>query len=216
MKNKQTFLTKGSFALLLFVILGYVVKFHSGQLKGIDSLLQTTLRGNLPHALTVFFSSLTSLINTPVIVTWVALLLGIFLYKKWWSEALLLGGNLVLTGLLVKLLKGVYQRPRPVLQHLVVESGFSFPSGHALASTLVVGALVIIVSQRVKNRHLRHLLQVLLMVFILTIMTSRVYLGVHYPTDVLGSLFLGLGMLHIEFPYYDKLRFQWRFAGKQK
>ena len=215
MKNKQTFLTKGSFALLLFVILGYVVKFHSGQLKGFDSLLQTTLRGNLPHALTVFFSSLTSLINTPVIVTWVALLLGIFLYKKWWSEAILLAGNLALTGILVALLKNVYQRPRPTIQHLVEEGGFSFPSGHALASTLVVGALVIIVSQRVKNRHLRHLLQVLLMVFILTIMTSRVYLGVHYPTDVLGSLFLGLGMLHIEFPYYDKLRFQWRFRRKQ-
>ena len=215
MKNKQTFLTKGSFALLLFVILGYVVKFHSGQLKGIDNLLQTTLRGNLPHALTVFFSSLTSLINIPVIVTWVALLLGIFLYKKWWSEAILLAGNLALTGILVALLKNVYQRPRPTIQHLVEEGGFSFPSGHALASTLVVGALVIIVSQRVKNRHLRHLLQVLLMVFILTIMTSRVYLGVHYPTDILGSLFLGLGMLHIEFPYYDKMRFQWRFRRKQ-
>lgn len=215
MKNKQTFLTKGSFALLLFVILGYVVKFHSGQLKGFDSLLQTTLRGNLPHALTMFFSSLTSLINTPVIVTWVAVLVGLFLYKKWWSEAILLAGNLALTGILVSLLKNVYQRPRPTIQHLVEEGGFSFPSGHALASTLVVGALVIIVSQRVKNRHLRHLLQVLLMVFILTIMTSRVYLGVHYPTDVLGSLFLGLGMLHIEFPYYDKLRFQWRFRRKQ-
>lgn len=215
MKNKQTFLTKGSFALLLFVILGYVVKFHSGQLKGFDSLLQTTLRGNLPHALTMFFSSLTSLINTPVIVTWVAVLVGLFLYKKWWSEAILLAGNLALTGILVALLKNVYQRPRPTIQHLVEEGGFSFPSGHALASTLVVGALVIIVSQRVKNRHLRHLLQVLLMVFILTIMTSRVYLGVHYPTDVLGNLFLGLGMLHIEFPYYDKLRFQWRFRRKQ-
>lgn len=215
MKNKQTFLTKGSFALLLFVILGYVVKFYSGQLKGFDSLLQTTLRGNLPHALTMFFSSLTSLINTPVIVTWVAVLVGLFLYKKWWSEAILLAGNLALTGILVALLKNVYQRPRPTIQHLVEEGGFSFPSGHALASTLVVGALVIIVSQRVKNRHLRHLLQVLLMVFILTIMTSRVYLGVHYPTDVLGSLFLGLGMLHIEFPYYDKLRFQWRFRRKQ-
>ncbi|WP_270204431.1 phosphatase PAP2 family protein [Streptococcus anginosus] len=215
MKNKQTFLTKGSFALLLFVILGYVVKFHSGQLKGFDSLLQTTLRGNLPHALTMFFSSLTSLINTPVIVTWVAVLVGLFLYKKWWSEAILLAGNLALTGILVALLKHVYQRPRPTIQHLVEEGGFSFPSGHALASTLVVGALVIIVSQRVKKRHLRHLLQVSLMVFILTIMTSRVYLGVHYPTDVLGSLFLGLGMLHIEFPYYDKLRFQWRFRRKQ-
>ena len=117
MKNKQTFLTKGSFALLLFVILGYVVKFHSNYLKGFDRPIQTILRGDLPDSLTFFFSNVTSLINIPVIVTWVALLLGIFLYKKWWSEALLLGGNLVLTGLLIKLLKGVYQRPRPVLQH---------------------------------------------------------------------------------------------------
>ncbi|WP_143969945.1 phosphatase PAP2 family protein [Streptococcus anginosus] len=210
------FFNQGSFALLLFVILGYVVKFHSGQLKGIDNLLQTTLRGNLPHALTVFFSSLTSLINIPVIVTWVALLLGIFLYKKWWSEALLLGGNLVLTGLLVKLLKGVYQRPRPALQHLVVESGFSFPSGHALASTLIFGTLLIIVSQRMQTVQTKRLLQGLLIAMILLIVMSRVYLGVHYPTDVLGSLLLGVGILYIEFPYYDKVRFQWRFAGKQK
>ncbi|WP_247906091.1 phosphatase PAP2 family protein [Streptococcus anginosus] len=216
MKNKQTFLTKGSFALLLFVILGYVVKFHSNYLKGFDRPIQTILRGDLPDSLTFFFSNVTSLINIPVIITWVVVLVGLFLYKKWWSEAILLAGNLALTGILVALLKNVYQRPRPTLQHLVEEGGFSFPSGHALASTLVVGALVIIVSQRVKNRHLRHLLQVLLMVFILTIMTSRVYLGVHYPTDVLGSLLLGVGILYIEFPYYDKVRFQWRFAGKQK
>ena len=173
------------------------------------------MRGDLPDSLTFFFSNVTSLINIPVIIIWVVVLVGLFLYKKWWSEAILLAGNLALTGILVALLKNVYQRPRPTIQHLVEEGGFSFPSGHALASTLVVGALVIIVSQRVKNRHLRHLLQVLLMVFILTIMISRVYLGVHYPTDVLGSLFLGLGMLHIEFPYYDKLRFQWRFRRKQ-
>ena len=216
MKNKQTFLTKGSFALLLFVILGYVIKFHSNYLKGFDRPIQTILRGDLPDSLTFFFSNVTSLINIPVIITWVVVLVGLFLYKKWWSEAILLAGNLALTGILVALLKNVYQRPRPTLQHLVEEGGFFFPSGHALASTLVVGALVIIVSQRVKNRHLRHLLQVLLMVFILTIMTSRVYLGVHYPTDVLGSLLLGVGILYIEFPYYDKVRFQWRFAGKQK
>lgn len=74
MKNKQTFLTKGSFALLLFVILGYVVKFHPNYLKDFDSLIQITLRGDLPHTLTFFFSSVTSLINTPVIMTWVAVL----------------------------------------------------------------------------------------------------------------------------------------------
>lgn len=216
MKNKQTFLTKGSFALLLFVILGYVVKFHPNYLKDFDSLIQITLRGDLPHTLTFFFSSVTSLINTPVIMTWVAVLAGFFLYKKWWSEAILLIGNLALTGLLVAFLKNVYQHSRPAIQHLVEEGGFSFPSGHALASTLIFGTLLIIVSQRIKSVQTKRILQSLMIVMIFIIMTSRVYLGVHYPTDVLGSFLLGLGILHIEFPYYDKLRFQWRFKGKQK
>lgn len=216
MKNKQTFLTKGSFALLLFVILGYVVKFHPNYLKDFDSLIQITLRGDLPHTLTFFFSSVTSLINTPVIMTWVAVLAGFFLYKKWWSEAILLIGNLALTGILVALLKNVYQRSRPAIQHLVEEGGFSFPSGHALASTLIFGTLLIIVSQRIKSVQTKRILQSLMIVMIFIIMTSRVYLGVHYPTDVLGSFLLGLGILHVEFPYYDKLRFQWRFKGKQK
>ncbi|KXU02942.1 Membrane-associated phospholipid phosphatase [Streptococcus constellatus] len=216
MKNKQTFLTKGSFALLLFVILGYVVKFHPNYLKDFDSLIQITLRGDLPHTLTFFFSSVTSLINTPVIMTWVAVLAGFFLYKKWWSEAILLIGNLALTGILVAFLKNIYQRSRPAIQHLVEEGGFSFPSGHALASTLIFGTLLIIVSQRIKSVQTKRILQSLMIVMIFIIMTSRVYLGVHYPTDVLGSFLLGLGILHIEFPYYDKLRFQWRFKGKQK
>lgn len=216
MKNKQTFLTKGSFALLLFVILGYVVKFHSNYLKGFDRPIQTILRGDLPDSLTFFFSNVTSLINIPVIITWVVVLVGLFLYKKWWSEAILLAGNLALTGILVALLKNVYQRPRPAIQHLVEEGGFSFPSGHALASTLIFGTLLIIVSQRVQTVQTKRLLQGLLITMILLIAMSRVYLGVHYPTDVLGSLLLGVGILYIEFPYYDKVRFQWRFAGKQK
>ena len=216
MKNKQTFLTKGSFALLLFVILGYVVKFHPNYLKGFDWPIQTILRGDLPHTLTFFFSSVTSLINTPVIMTWVAVLAGFFLYKKWWSEAILLIGNLALTGLLVAFLKNIYQHSRPAIQHLVEEGGFSFPSGHALASTLIFGTLLIIVSQRIKSVQTKRILQSLMIVMIFIIMTSRVYLGVHYPTDVLGRVLLGRGILHVEFPYYDKLRFQWRFKGKQK
>jgi membrane-associated phospholipid phosphatase len=48
-------------------------------------------------------------------------------------------------------LKNIYQRPRPTILHLVEEKGFSFPSGHSLAVTLMVGTLIIILSQRIKN-----------------------------------------------------------------
>lgn len=216
MKNKQSYLTKGSFALLLFVILGYMVKFYPEQLVGFDSPIQTWLRGDLPAFLTTFFKLVTSFIDPLGIIIWVSALSLFFLYKKWKLEAALLAGNLILHGILIKLIKLVYHRSRPSLSHLVEEGGYSFPSGHSMATAIVVGSLIIIVQQRMQNQHIKRLVQSLLLLFILTIMASRVYLGVHYPTDVIGGALMGFAILSIEFPFYDKLRFQWRFKGKQK
>ena len=216
MKNKQSYLTKGSFALLLFVILGYMVKFYPEQLVGFDSPIQTWLRGDLPAALTTFFKLVTSFIDPLGIIIWVSALVLFFIYKKWKLEAALLVGNLVLHGILIKLIKFVYQRSRPSILHLVEEGGYSFPSGHSMATAIVIGTLIIIVQQRMQIKQIKRLVQGLLLLFILTIMASRVYLGVHYPTDVIGGALLGFAILNIEFPFYDKQRFQWRFKGKQK
>lgn len=216
MKDKQTYLTKGSFALLLFVILGYVVKFYPEQLIPLDSSIQTAIRGDLPAILTTIFRGITRLIDLPIVISWAILLTAIFYLKKWKSESLLVAGNLSLAGILIVSLKHLYQRPRPDILHLVEEKGFSFPSGHSLAVTLLIGSLIIILGQRVKNTTIKLALQGLLGLYLITVLVSRVYLGVHYPSDVLASLCLGLGILFIEFPFYDKLRFQWRFTGKQK
>ena len=216
MKDKQTYLTKGSFALLLFVILGYVVMFYPEQLIPFDSSIQTAIRGDLPAILTTIFRGITRLIDLPIVISWAILLTAIFYLKKWKSESLLVAGNLSLAGILIVSLKHLYQRPRPDILHLVEEKGFSFPSGHSLAVTLLIGSLIIIVGQRVKSTRLKLPLQSLLGIYLVSVLVSRVYLGVHYPSDVLASLCLGLGILFIEFPFYDKLRFQWRFTGKQK
>ena len=210
MKNKQEHWAKASFALLIFMILGYVIRFYPQQLTGFDSTIQSTMRGDLPAALTAFFTKVTHVMDTKIIVIWVGFLM------KWYSEALLLGSNLVLTGLLVLLLKNIYQRPRPAILHLVVGKGFSFPSGHSLASTLVLGSLIIMIGQRLKHQIARYVLQGVLLLEIGIIVASRVYVGVHYPSDVLGSMILGLAVLQFEYPLYDRLRFQWRFTGKQK
>ena len=216
MKDKQTYLTKGSFALLLFVILGYVVKFYPEQLVTLDSSVQTAIRGDLPETLTLIFRGITRLIDLPIVISWAIILIAIFYLKKWKTESLLVAGNLGLAGILIVSLKHLYQRPRPDILHLVEEKGFSFPSGHSLAVTLLIGSLIIILGQRVKNTTIKLALQGLLGLYLISVLVSRVYLGVHYPSDVLASLCLGIGILFIEFPFYDKLRFQWRFTGKQK
>ena len=216
MKDKQTFMMKGSFALLLFMIIGYIVKFYPEQLQTLDSSVQTAIRGDLPETLTLIFRGITQLIDLPVVISWAIILVAIFYLKKWKSESLLVAGNLSLAGILIVSLKHLYQRPRPEILHLVEEKGFSFPSGHSLAVTLLIGSLIIILGQRVKSTRLKLPLQSLLGIYLVSVLVSRVYLGVHYPSDVLASLCLGLGILFIEFPFYDKLRFQWRFTGKQK
>ena len=89
MKDKQTYLTKGSFALLLFVILGYVVKFYPEQLVTLDSSVQTAIRGDLPETLTLIFRGITRLIDLPIVISWAIILIAIFYLKKWKTESLL-------------------------------------------------------------------------------------------------------------------------------
>lgn len=216
MKDKQTFMMKGSFALLLFMIIGYIVKFYPEMLVGFDQPIQTAIRGDLPETLTFLFRAITHLIDIPVIISWVLIVAFIFYRKQWKMESYLMLGNLTLAGILIVTFKNIYQRPRPEILHLVEEKGFSFPSGHSLAVTIMVGTLIVILSQRIKNTVWRKIVQILLSLYIVSVLVSRIYLGVHYPSDVIASLCVGLGVLFMEFPFYDKLRFQWRFKGKQK
>ena len=216
MKDKQTFMMKGSFALLLFMIIGYIVKFYPEMLVGFDQPIQTAIRGDLPETLTLLFRAITHLIDIPVIISWVLIVAFIFYRKQWKMESYLMLGNLTLAGILIVTFKNIYQRPRPEILHLVEEKGFSFPSGHSLAVTIMVGTLIVILSQRIKNTTWRKVVQIGLGIYLVSVLVSRIYLGVHYPSDVIASLCVGLGVLFMEFPFYDKLRFQWRFKGKQK
>ena len=216
MKDKQTFMMKGSFALLLFMIIGYIVKFYPEMLVSFDQPIQTAIRGDLPETLTLLFRAITHLIDIPVIISWVLIVAFVFYRKQWKMESYLMLGNLTLAGILIVTFKNIYQRPRPEILHLVEEKGFSFPSGHSLAVTIMVGTLIVILSQRIKNTVWRKIVQILLSLYIFSELVSRIYLGVHYPSDVIASLCVGLGVLFMEFPFHDKLRFQWRFKGKQK
>ena len=91
------------------------------------------------------------------------------------------------------------QRPRPEdIVHLVREGGFSFPSGHSITSMFVYGMLLYLICQHVADRRLRILLSVLAAIPLVLVGPSRIYLGVHYPTDVLAGWCLGFAVLMAE------------------
>ncbi|WRN05124.1 phosphatase PAP2 family protein [Staphylococcus aureus] len=81
-------------------------------------------------------------------------------------------------------------RDRPY-DHLIQDSGFSFPSGHALASTMVIMILLFLILPQLTQYVLRIILQIVIVVIWLSILFSRLYFHAHYFTDVLGGVTLG-------------------------
>ena len=93
--------------------------------------------------------------------------------------------------ILSTLFKVQYARPRPdVFPPLVVEHSYSFPSGHTMAAVSFYGLLAILLCQRGHR-----LLAIIAALWVLLVAISRVYLGAHYPSDVLASLALGIILL---------------------
>ena len=91
-----------------------------------------------------------------------------------------------------QLLKRVIQRARPIDIALIEETGYSFPSGHSMVAFAFYGLIIYLIYKSKLNIKLKILFIVLLSLLILGIGLSRIYLGVHYVTDVLGGYILGL------------------------
>ena len=100
------------------------------------------------------------------------------------------------------IIKHVFERPRPEEAYrLITEDGYSFPSGHATAVTALVVSLVMVLTMTRFGRRIRHLLWVAAVAFIVFICVTRLYLGVHWVTDVIGGFGVGLGSTLILSPF---------------
>lgn len=105
--------------------------------------------------------------------------------------------NLVLVALLNQLLKNILQRPRPTEYRIIQETGYSFPSGHSMASMAFYGYLIYLIYKYVENKNTKWILIMLLSILICSIGISRIYLGVHYTSDVLGGFLISISYLVI-------------------
>ncbi len=122
---------------------------------------------------------------------WSALIFGVFLvwlgYRRQWDMAAATAIGFLGAISLNTILKLIYERPRPdILVPLVVVDSYSFPSGHTITAVALYGFMAYIFW-----RNSRYNLAFLTMLWAALIAFSRVYLGVHYPSDVLGAVAVG-------------------------
>lgn len=95
-----------------------------------------------------------------------------------------------------RIIKLIFKRPRPEESlHLIEEGGYSFTSGHSITSMVVFGLLIYLVRKYVKNRKAANILTAALAVPWIFIGLSRIYMGVHFPSDVLAGWALGAAVL---------------------
>jgi len=124
-------------------------------------------------------------------------------HQNWFSVRI---GTIAISSLvLMFLLKYLFQRKRPVAPLLKAAKGLSFPSGHAIMSVTFYGLIIYIVWETIPDRLLKNLLIIALIVLILLIGYSRIYLRVHYASDVLAGFIIGLLWLSISLSVLQRI-----------
>lgn len=105
-------------------------------------------------------------------------------------EAICCVFNIGFTGATNLILKNIVKRSRPIGIRLVESHGYGFPSGHSSISTAIGIVLIYFILKRMKNKKVAYLICGFIVTYLVFVGISRVYLGVHYTTDVLGGWFL--------------------------
>ena len=184
-KNVKGIVFFVSLVLFLFIAENIFTK----EILSMDTLGYEVIASFISDNVTSFMKFITYFGSAYVLIPFTALL---FILTKNKKLHILIVSNLILVTFLNQFLKFFFQRPRPEEYRLISESGYSFPSGHAMVSMAFYGLLIYIVYRYVKNVYLKYGLMVILFMLILFIGISRIYLGVHYTSDVLGVFLLSI------------------------
>lgn len=174
------------FLVLFFVLLCLVVYNKTSSFD--NSFYDMFVRNSRSEFLDNFFKYFTYL-GSALFLIIIALLFLIFCKDK--RVGIILSVGLIISAVINFIIKFIVKRPRPEMVNLIVESGYSFPSAHAMMSFVVFSLIMYYVYKRVQNKTIKFGLILALGCLIFMLGLSRIYLGVHYFSDVLAGWCMG-------------------------
>lgn len=185
--------------ILVFLIIGlYFIQLEDNT---IDKVIYNLIISIKSKTTTTFFKIITSFASVKfmIIISIVVLLLKKLKHIRYFIIL-----NIVNDAILNTILKFIFKRERPFDLMLVEESGYSFPSGHTMMATVFYGFIIYLINKSKYKKRTKIILNTLLTMLILLIGISRIYLGVHYATDVIAGFLIGISYLIIFTHIIDK------------
>jgi len=178
--------------IILFLIIGlHIIEIDNNM---IDKTIYNLIISIKSDIVTKIFKIITSFagIHFMMITTIIVLFI-----KKLKHKRFILILNLVNDVVLNNILKLIFKRDRPIDIMLVEESGYSFPSGHTMVACIFYGFIIYLINKSNYSKRTKTIINIILTLLIVLIGISRIYLGVHYATDVIGSYLIGISYLII-------------------
>ncbi len=149
----------------------------------------------------------TMLGGTPFLTMLTIAVAGFFIVRRKAAPLAILIAAVIGETLIVSQLKALFGRARPdIIPHFVEATSGSFPSGHSASAAAIFLTLAALLARELKERSLRRYIFSVAIILALAVGSSRIYLGVHYPTDVIGGLAFGTAWAALVF--YAARRFE--------
>lgn len=170
-----------------------------GKLNKIDDRVYNKIK--ITKVKTLIWKGITFFGSAKTIILFCIILLLILKDKK---IAIIIIINMLIMWGLIGILKNTFKRPRPNINKLVEEKGYSYPSGHTMTSTIFYGFIIFLIIISNIILPLKIIIISLVTILILLVGYSRIYLGVHYFSDVIGAILFGSTylLLYIFFTYF--------------
>ena len=183
--------------IILFICLAVFIKFTKDvfykEIISLDNLAYKYIVEHLRRDwLTPIMKIITSFGDEIAIIVFTIVSIIVAKNKK---VKLAIAVNVIFITLLNTLIKIILKRPRPEGFNIIIEKGFSFPSGHSMISAAFYGLLIYFVYKYIKNKKIKYIICTALSILILLIGISRIYLGVHFASDVLAGFVLSIAYL---------------------
>lgn len=173
---------------ILFIILTILVKLN--MLVKIDNYIYNLVTIFSNKSWDRIFYIITFLGSTIFIIIGTILLVMYFLYHKKKKEATILSIAIIIEALINNMVKLIIRRERPNVLALVTEKSFSYPSGHTMAAFTLCGILLYFTLQSNLKKQYKIMLGIFLIILPILVGISRIYLGVHFASDILGGIIL--------------------------